>query len=367
MKIFTTLFALLFFFGCQQNKSFQITTESIPSQEKHIILMHPTVNNIKTFIYLVDNNIFPLPNSYKVIGVYHSLEEYSYNTTEDFLKQNGITNVMLVKIDAQLNPDNIFKNNSCTDTFKDLFEKSNGAIFFGGPDIPPACYGEQTSLLTTITDPNRHYMELSFLFQLLGGNQDTTYIPLLKNRPDYPILGICLGMQSINVATGGTLYQDIPTQFYNLSNVEDVLKMPKNQQHRNYQTDYSLDPDVTYYYYHQIAIEKNSLLSSYVSSDTIHPYVWSSHHQCVKKLGQGIVIAAKSMDGRIIESITHSKYPNLLGVQFHPEKKELYSPNDKIKTVPFKPAEFAYLDLYSGDKGENFQRAIWREFANKFK
>ncbi len=366
MKVFSTLITLLFLFGCQQKHSFLITSESISAHEKHIILMQPTVNNIKTFNYLVNNKIFPLPEGYKVIGVYHTLAEYNYQNTEEYLKQEGITNVMLVKIDAQLSTDNIFKNNSCTNTFKKLFENSNGAIFFGGPDIPPSCYGEQTSLLTSITDPYRHFMELSFLFHLLGGSQDSTYIPLLKNRSDYSILGICLGMQSINVATGGTLYQDIPTEFYNLSKVEDVLKMPKNQQHRNYNVDFSLDADVTYYFYHQITIEKNSPLISYVSCDTIHPYVWSSHHQCLKQLGRGIKVAARSMDGKIIESITHSDYPNLLGVQFHPEKNELYKPNEKIKLAPLKSAEYSYLDLYSGDKGENFQRSIWREFAGKF-
>ena len=327
--------------------------------------MHPTVNNIKTFNNLVSNKIFPLSVDYKMIGVYHSLEEYNYSNTEEYLKEEGINNVKLVKIDAELNPNNIYKNNSCTEEFKKLVDGSNGAIFFGGPDIPPVCYGEQTNLLTVITDPYRHYMELSFLFHMLGGNQDTTYIPLLKNRPNYPILGICLGMQSINVATGGTLYQDIPTQLYHQTSVEEILKLQPNQQHRNYQVDYSLDTSVTYYYYHQIAIEKGSLLSTYITSDTIHPYVWSSHHQCIKELGLGLKISAKSMDGKIVESIVHSKYPNLLGVQFHPEKKEIYNPNDKIRIIPLKPAEFSYLDLYSGDKGENLQRNIWKKFAEK--
>lgn len=366
MRIFSSLFIVFFLLGCQQKQTFQISVDSIPAQEKHIILMHPTVNNIKIFNYLVCNKIFPLPYDYKVIGVFHSLEEYNYANTEEYLNKEGIKNFMLVKIDAELNTSNLFRNNSSTTVFKKLFNNSNGAIFFGGPDIPPVCYGEQTNLLTTTSDPFRNYMEISFLFHMLGGSQDSTYIPLLNDRPDYPILGICLGMQSINVATGGTLYQDIPTELYNQNTLEEVINSKQNQQHRNYQVDYNLDPDVTYYFYHQIAIEKGTPLSTFISCDTIHPYVWSSHHQSIKKLGRGLKVSAKSMDGKIIESITHSKYPNLLGVQFHPEKSELYNTKDKIKVVPLKSAEYSYLDLYAGDKGENFQRAIWREFAKKF-
>jgi putative glutamine amidotransferase len=367
MRILSTFFVLFILSGCQQKQSYLISVDAIPSHEKHILLMYPTVNNVRTFKYLVNNKIFNLPQEYKVIGVFHSLEKYDFSKTEEFISKEGIANISLVKIDAQLTPENIYKQNEGSDIFKKLFDNSNGAIFFGGPDIPPICYGENTSLLTTITDPFRHYMEISFLFHLIGGNQDTTCVPFLKSRPDYPILGICLGMQSINVATGGTLYQDIPSELYNQKSVEEVLCSSQNQQHRNYQSDYSLDSNVTYYYYHQIAIEKNSPLSKYISGDTIHPYVWSSHHQSINKLGKGLRISAKSMDGKIVESVVHSKYPNILGVQFHPEKKELYNSNDKIRIVPLESAKFSYLDLYNGDKGENFQRSIWREFAAKFK
>ncbi len=367
MKIFSALFTLLILNGCQQNQSYQLAIDKIQTQEKYIILMHPTVNNVRTFEYLLNNKIFPLPNGYKAIGVYHSLEKFDYSMTEEYIDKEGITNVSLIKIDAQLSPENLYKKNKCTDIFKTLFEKSNGVIFFGGPDIPPACYGEPTDLLTIITDPNRHYMELSFLFHMLGGYQDSTYIPLLRSRPDYPILGICLGMQSINVATGGTMVQDIPTELYKLNTLEDVLGLNQNQRHRNYQTNFGIDDNVTSDNYHQIAIDKESLLINYVSSDTIHPYVLSSHHQCLEKLGKGLKTAAWSMDGKIVESIIHAEFQNVLGVQFHPEVNALYKPEEKINTLPLKPGEHSYLDLYCGDKGENFQRAIWKVFAKSFK
>jgi len=87
----------------------------------------------------------------------------------------------------------------------------------------------------------------------------------------------------------------------------------------------------------------------------------------LEKIGKGFTINATSMDGKIVESINHSKFINVLGVQFHPEVTDLYKPEEKIKELPLIPAEHSYIDLYAGDKGENFQRAIWSKFAEKFK
>jgi len=327
--------------------------------------MHPTVKNIKTYEYLLQNQIFPLPDDYIAVGVYHSKESSNYQDAEAYIRQKGLTSIKLLKIDNEFSPENIYKANSCTDTFKKLLENSSGAIFFGGPDIPPTCYGEQTSLLTIITDPYRHYLELSFLFHMLGGSQDTTYVPLLNSKPNYAILGICLGMQSINVATGGTMVQDIPAELYNITTVEDILKLKQNQQHHNYQYEYGTDGDVTPDYYHQISIVEGSPLKLCVSNDTIHPFVISSHHQCIEKLGRSIKVSAWSMDGKVVESITHVSYPNILGVQFHPERTYIYESAEKMKIYPLLPAEKSYLDMFSGDKGESFQRAIWQEFARK--
>jgi putative glutamine amidotransferase len=164
--------------------------------------MHPTVNNLKTFDYLTRNGIFPLPKNYKAIGVYHQLEKYDYSQSIDYLIKQGIAGVALLKIESNLTPGQLYQQNECSPAFMKLFEASKGVIFFGGPDIPPAIYGEPTSTMTVITDPHRHYMEISFLFHLLGGNQDTLFVPLLARNPGYCILGICLGMQSINVARG---------------------------------------------------------------------------------------------------------------------------------------------------------------------
>src|SRR5690606_40614006 len=69
--------------------------------------------------------------------------------------------------------------------------------------IPPGVYGEENTL-SVITDPQRHYFETTFLFQLLGGFWNEDFKPFLNEKPKYMVTGFCLGMQTMNVATGGT-------------------------------------------------------------------------------------------------------------------------------------------------------------------
>lgn len=358
---FMALYCLLS--GCSSDR-IDITVKDLSTRGKSILLMHPTVNNIKTFNYLVKNGIFPLPEGYRAIGVYHTAEKYDYTQSANYLRNEKIEGISLLKLEPMLEPQSVFKENGCSDAFKQLFETSKGAIFFGGPDIPPAIYGEPTSTMTVIADPYRHYMELSFLFHLLGGNQDTLFVPLLAGNPDYCILGICLGMQSLNVATGGTLYQDIPLEMYNQRTVEEILAQNSDQQHRNYMENYGLDDGVIWGHFHRIAYTQNSFLHGMGNSTA--PYVWSSHHQSIEKLGKDLTVAARSMDGLIIESIQHTKFPNVIGVQFHPEVTSIYDANEKMRIVPKQPAVASYIDLFKGDKGEDFHRAFWKQFAERF-
>ncbi len=68
------------------------------------------------------------------------------------------------------------------------------------------------SLLTRLTDPYRHYFEASFLFHLLGGSQNIDYTPFLEVNKEYTVYAICLGIQTMNIAAGGTMTQDIPSE-----------------------------------------------------------------------------------------------------------------------------------------------------------
>jgi putative glutamine amidotransferase len=330
--------------------------------QKHIVIMHPTVNNLKTFIYLTSEGIFPLPKDIRVVGVFHEKARYDYTLSSDFIKEEQIANISLLGIGSVLSDKEIFGQNQWTSTFTEIFENSEGILFFGGPDLPPATYGQEMNLLTVVTDPNRHYLELSFLFHLLGGFQDEGFVPLLEQKPDYPILGICLGMQTMNVATGGSMIQDIPTQIYGFTNVEDVLNADQQLRHRNYNTNYSLDANVTSDNYHQILITGGHI-QEINSAIGVNPFVLSSHHQAALNIGKGLYVTATSLDGKVVEALEHEKYPHVIGVQFHPEVRDLYMVDSKINEKPFEPGKYSYLELYPGEQGEQFHRNFWKQIA----
>ncbi len=333
---------------------------------KHILLMHPTVQNLERFLYLTGEGIFPLPDDYRVVGVYHQNATYDYGRSARYILNEELGDMALFAIDAPLNEHNIYGRNAGTDIFQELFERSEGAFFLGGPDIPPATYGEEFNLLTVVTDPHRHYLELSFLYHLLGGSQDPGYLPLLKSKPDYVILGICLGMQTMNVAAGGSLYQDIPTQVYEVHTVEEVVAMEPDKQHRNYYTYYRIDPEVSTPTFHRIHTISGSHMALAAGEANPSPYVLSSHHQAVKEFGQGYRATAWSADGQVVEAMEHENYPHVVGIQFHPEVPYLYDPDHKILFRPGHEATDSFLDLYPGELGEDFHRNFWVHVAGMF-
>ena len=111
-----------------------------------------------------------------------------------------------------------------------------------------------------------------------------------------PILGICNGMQLINIFFGGSLHQHLP----------DVLNSPINHE----------QPAPKDLPTHQVITEQNTLLNSLVTEDKI--MVNSTHHQAIKDLGKGLVISARALDN-VVEAIELPTYPFLVGVEWHPE------------------------------------------------
>jgi putative glutamine amidotransferase len=293
-----------------------------------VLLFHPTAYNLELVQKLMDDEIFKL-KGYHLLGVYHPGENYDYAKAESYIKEHSISYFSLRKISGKLGPENLFMKNPASLQFRKLFECSRGALFMGGPDIPPVLYGEQTHLLTMVNDPHRHFLELSYLFHLLGGSQDPLWKPFLEEDKNYLINGICLGMQTMNVATGGTMIQDIPSELYGIWSAEEVLALPADQMHRNYMDYlYTGCEGPSSYHFHRVILKKNGVLARGTGiKKKTEPLVLSSHHQAIQDLGSGWEVTATSMDGKIIEAIQHKQYQNVLGVQFHPEKPGLFDPS----------------------------------------
>ncbi len=332
------------------------------TNEKHLLLLHPTVNNIRTIQYLIDEGLFALPPGYRIVGVYNTSAAYDYALSDAYIRDNKLSQVSLYGTEP-VDPELVFSNNNLTDVFTWLFQNSEGAIFMGGPDIPPALYTHPTNLLTVIADPHRHYLELSFLHHLLGGYQDPDMIPLLEVDPFYCILGICLGMQSMNVATGGTMYQDIPTELYGATTVEDITSLDDNVQHRNYYANLRTDNQISPYRFHQIMIEPETVIGKMTGGSDFPPFVLSSHHQAVKETGKGLIVTARSMDGKIVEALEHIEYPNVIGIQFHPEPSYLYQKDHKLRFIPGEEPSYSFYDRYTGEKGADFHRTLWKHLG----
>lgn len=358
-----TFLFLVILFACAPHGPEEKAEKIFKEGKNHLLVMHPTVQNLERLVFLAESGVFPLPDHYRIVGVYHEDANYDYSRSADFILQEEHGNMALFGLREPISEKDLFMGNQLTKSFGELFDQSDGVFFLGGPDIPPATYGEPFNLLTVVADPFRHYLELSFLFHLLGGSQDTTFISLLANDPDYMVLGICLGMQTMNVASGGSLIQDIPTEVYNAFTVEEVLAMDPDKQHRNYHSYYRLDPAVTTASFHSIHTGTESHMATIAGGPDLKPVVLSSHHQAISDMGMGYRATAWSEDGKIIEAIEHKSYPNVIGIQFHPEVPTLYDPDHKITFRPGETATHSFLELYPGPKGEDFHRTFWVHVA----
>lgn len=163
-----------------------------------------------------------------------------------------------------------------------LIDTADGFLFTGGHDVSPSLYGEVKLPECGIDCPIRDNME-SILFKLC----------LLRDKP---VLGICRGIQFINAALGGTLYQDIPAQF------------PSDLIHHQ-----APPYDVPS---HKVTITENSPLYNTLKKTVLS--VNSYHHQGIKRLSDSLCAMAFAEDG-LTEAVYMPKKNFVWGVQWHPE------------------------------------------------
>jgi len=163
-----------------------------------------------------------------------------------------------------------------------LMEMCNGFLFTGGHDVSPDLYGEVPLKDMVSSCRKRDEME--------------SYILKKAIEADKPVLGICRGIQFINAALGGTLYQDISTQYE--TDTEHHQKPP-----------YDIPA-------HKVNIIKDSPLYKCISAEQIE--VNSYHHQAVKDVAPELKVMAVSEDG-LVEALYMPEQRFLWAVQWHPE------------------------------------------------
>ena len=159
----------------------------------------------------------------------------------------------------------------------------NGLIITGGNfDISPTLYGNNNIHAETSLKKERTKFEWNICKKSI--------------EKQIPILGICGGMQLLNVILGGDLIQHIPEEIQN----------PLNHEAKPYNATA-----------HKINIIKNTKLYQYAEQQ-LETQVNSSHHQATGKIGKDMIASAQSSD-TVIEAIEHINYPFMVGVQWHPE------------------------------------------------
>lgn len=329
------------------------------AQQPQLLMLHPTVANVNSIHWLIENDMISLPNL-KITGVYYAFEAYDYSQTRQLIAEKNMKKFRLVELTDSIKEEEVYTKNALSDDFHSLFKQSSGILFFGGPDLPPSLYNEKTHLLTSIYDPQRHFMEVSFAAHLLGTSRNQALKPLLKARPDFVVYGFCLGMQTLNVAAGGTMIQDIPLEIYNIKHKEDAAGQAPDNRHRNYNKRINYYDHLLSGYFHRVKILHADVAGQKMLELT--PRVLSNHHQAVENYGKGLQKAGESMDGKITEALMHQDFPHVLGVQFHPEPKYIYQ-DEVTFYYQLGGEKLSGPDILNEDKSMDFHKAFWQHFS----
>lgn len=169
--------------------------------------------------------------------------------------------------------------------WRSIYQQMDGLLLPGGVDVAPALYGEEPHPKLGKVDDALDQAEMTLARWALADG--------------VPVLGICRGIQTLNVAAGGSLYQDLPSQFSGaLRHACSPPDYPRT--HRA----------------HAVHVEPGSRLAGIL--DAQETMVNSRHHQAVKNLAPGFVVSARAPDG-VIEGIESEDGRFAVGVQWHPE------------------------------------------------
>ncbi|HXW96547.1 MAG TPA: gamma-glutamyl-gamma-aminobutyrate hydrolase family protein [Gemmatimonadales bacterium] len=183
-----------------------------------------------------------------------------------------------------------------SETLRSLYDRLDGILIPGGVDMDPATFGEDRHPRLGAVDPARDRVELQLTRWAIEDQK--------------PLLGLCRGIQVINVALGGTLYQDIADQ------------VPAAIKHDYFPT---AGYDRTHLA-HEVAVAQGTRLRAVMERPRLH--VNSMHHQGIKTLASELIPAATAPDG-LIEAVEVGSEHFMVGVQWHPEVFEMTDPHTR--------------------------------------
>ncbi|MEH3055069.1 MAG: gamma-glutamyl-gamma-aminobutyrate hydrolase family protein [Patulibacter minatonensis] len=170
------------------------------------------------------------------------------------------------------------------DLASELIGRLDGLVLSGGHDLDPALYAQAPHSELGPIDPANDRWELALFHAAI--------------ERGIPILGICRGMQLMNLAYGGSLFQDVPSQ------LDLAPEAHRQQAHGSHTT-------------HDVIVEAGTGLARLTGAG--RHAVNSFHHQAVDALGDGLVITARDAGGAVVEGIEDASRPFVLGVQWHAE------------------------------------------------
>lgn len=169
----------------------------------------------------------------------------------------------------------------------------DGLILSGGQDVDPAFYGEKIEPFCEEIDRKRDEFEFELTKKFVARGK--------------PVFAICRGIQVLNVAMGGTLYQDLQRQLKG-----ELFPAHLDRRHLSREEKRALR--------HPVHVKKGSALHGLLGEKV---EANSRHHQAVKDVAPDFRVAAESTDG-VIEAIESAKYPKVMAVEWHPESREVY-------------------------------------------
>jgi putative glutamine amidotransferase len=211
------------------------------------------------------------------VGLRSKTLQYLEESIAQWVMTRDVMVFMIPTVNANslLHPSNI--------RLRDYAKHLDGLVLQGGADISPQSYSQAATRPEWSGDRSRDVYELELLHEFIEAGK--------------PVLGICRGCQLINVAFGGTLYQDIKSE------VPDAIEHVNDLYDGNY---------------HELHFPEGSSIAKMLPSRT-RSLINSIHHQAVHTLGRDIAVEALSGDDKIIEAIRYRKASFVVGLQWHPE------------------------------------------------